>query len=149
MAAGQETWFAVKVTDLYAQYDGQGNDADRPPLDLTLFVTPADGNKTRHIRMDLFPSSYAEHWSAGHVYRQDANDDDENLPPGPFGGGRVVDRAEENQVYISGAGDPLVGQLTWSGHVNNNETILVYIQNGNGTAVDYMLYTDDIIDVAF
>lgn len=146
LAAGQETWFAVKVNDLYAQSDDEDNDKDRPPLDLTLFVTPIDNNKIRHIRMDLFPGSYAQHWSVGHLYRDDVDNDYEDMVT-PFGAGRVVDRAEEDEVYITGEGDPLVGALTWSGHINNNEIFLVRIQNGNGSAVDYWLYTDDIIDV--
>jgi hypothetical protein len=151
LAAGQETWFLMKVSDVYDRYTDDENGEDRPPLDLTLFVTPVDGNKVRHIRLDLFPGSYARHWSDGHLYTEglDYGDDANHLPPAPFGAGRVVDRAGEDHVYVTGEGDPRVGQLTWSGRVTDNAYFLVRIQNGNGSAVDYTLYTDDIIDVKF
>ncbi len=151
LAAGQETWFAVKVSDVYDRYTDSEDGEDRPPLDLTLFVTPVDGNKTRHISMDLFPGSYAQHWSVGHLYTVDLDYDDDakDLPPAPFGAGRVIDRADEDEVYVTGEGDPLLGTLKWSGRVTDNEFFLVRISNGNGSAVDYTLYTDDIIDVEF
>jgi hypothetical protein len=151
LAAGQEAWFSVKVSDVYNRFTDDEDGEDRPPLDLTLFVTPVDGNKARHIRMDLFPGNYAGHWSAGHLYKEslDYSDDDNDLPPAPFGVGRMVDRAVEDDVYINVQGDPLLGQLTWSGRVTDNEFFLVRISNGNGSAVDYTLYTDDIIDVEF
>jgi hypothetical protein len=151
LEAGQEAWFSVKVSDVYDRFTDDEDGKDRPPLDLTLFVTPVDGNKARHIRMDLFQGNYAGHWSAGHLYTEslDYSDDDNDLPPAPFGVGRMVDRAVEDDVYINVQGDPLLGQLTWSGRVTDNEFFLVRISNGNGSAVDYTLYTDDIIDVEF
>lgn len=149
LAAGQETWFAVKVSDVYDRYTDDEDGEDRPPLDLTLFVTPVDGNEIQHISMDLFPGSYAQHWSVGHLYTVglDYDDDAKDLPPAPFGAGRVVDRADQDDIYVTGEGDSRVGQLTWSGRVTNNEPFLVRISNDNGSAVDYTLYTDDIIDV--
>jgi hypothetical protein len=152
LAAGQEAWFAVKVTDLYALSAEDSDDDDgRLPLDLTLFVTPVDGNKIHKIRMEIFPGSYASHWSVGHLYTDGLDDDDADYAAAvtPFGVGRAVDRVAEDHHYKTGEGDPLVGSLVWSGDVINNDTILVRILNDNGAPVDYWFFTDHIIDVEF
>lgn len=156
LATGQETWFAVKVTDLYAlsaanrhNDDDDDDDDGRLPLDLTLFVAPIDGNQIHKIRMEIFPGSYASHWSVGHLYTDGLDDDDVDYAAAvtPFGVGRAVDRVDEDHHYKTGEGDPLLGSLVWSGDVINNETVLVRVLNDTGASVSYWFFTGHIIDV--
>jgi hypothetical protein len=62
LAAGQEQWYAVRVTEL----DG----VSRQPLALSLFAAPGDGNAIEKVHMDLFPGSYAAYWSAGDLTQE-------------------------------------------------------------------------------
>jgi hypothetical protein len=124
LAAGQEQWYAVKVTEL----DGES----RQPLALSLFATPGDGNTIEKVQMDLFPGSYAAYWSAGDLTQEAIT---------TFGQGRIVER--------DGEGDPLLGTLVWRGDVNNNEPVFVCLRNDNDFAVSYWLFTDFIDQAEF
>ncbi len=116
--AGGEHWFSIKISEFT-------NPESRYPLELTLVGMPLDGNQIRNVRMDLFLNTYADHWSVG----------DPNAVQN-FGAGMVVDRD----------GDPVTGEMLWNGHLNNNETYLVRLQNGNPYEVDFYLFTDDVIN---
>jgi hypothetical protein len=149
LEAGEEVWYAITVTDaagLYTDAVDGDNRVDKPPLDLTLAVTPVDGNTIQKIRMELFPASYADHWSHGHIFVEGADTDDEEFHSFPFGMGTMVDRAVENFTLGNADGDPRLGTLVWSGNVSDKETVLVRVANENGSAVDYALYTDNIVD---
>ena len=154
LGPGEEVWYEVTVNDLAGLYlssgaDIDGDDLDRVPLELTAFVTPVDGNKIQQIRMDLFPASYASHWSHGHGFDESLVGDDE-LHAFPFGAGRIVERGEESDGFFytfdDDAGDQFLGTLAWSGTVNNAEPILVSLRNDNGSAIDYALFTDQIVN---
>jgi len=154
LAPGQEKWFEVTVDDVAGLYANTGADIDddgldKAPLDLTLFVTPVDGNTVQQIRMDIFPASYAAHWSHGHAFDESLIGDDE-LHAVPFGAGRIVERDEVSDVFYytndDDTGDQSLGTLTWSGNINNGEMFLVRIANGNGSPADYTLVTDQAFD---
>jgi hypothetical protein len=153
----QEVWFAVTATDAdnrYINQEGATEDReDRAPLDLTMFVTPVDGNTIQNIRMDLFPLGYAAHWSHGHIFREGLSGDerDELEHAAPFGAGQisVISGEDDNTLYsFQGDGDTLVGKMTWSGRTNPNETFLVRVRNETGATIDFQLSTGNIDDFA-
>ena len=117
LAAGEDRWFALKET--------QVGGALRQQVNLTTFVTPADGNMIQKVHLDLFPGNYPTYWSNNnytHLYN--------------FGAGRIVERDD----------DPLVGELIWNGHLNNDETYYARLRNDNLFGIDYWLFTGDIIN---
>jgi hypothetical protein len=144
LAVGEDMWYSMKVTDLSALNNTNRNDEDRPPLDLTLFVAPADGNDIHDIRMEIYQADYAKQWSQGRIYRQGsaAVEDGDVMPP--FGAGRVVTADDERATPTDG--NPHVRSLLWNGNVNNNQTVLVRLYNTNDAPVSYWLFTDDVID---
>jgi len=151
LGAGEEVWYAITVTDAAGLYASDGADVDdddisQPPLDLTLQVLPVDGNTIQNIRMEVFPASYADHWSHGHMFVEGADTDDDEFHAFPFGMGTMVDRADEDFALGNADGDPRLGTLIWGGRVNDKDTVLVRVANENGSDVDYRLYTDNIID---
>ncbi len=117
IAAGTDHWLAMEV----AEVNGDSNQ----PLELTLFVTPGDGNMVHKIHMDMFLDTYAHHWSVGNP------DAVQN-----FGAGRIVERD----------GDPLTGELVWNGHFLTDQTYLVQLRNDNDFDVDFYLFTGDVIN---
>jgi hypothetical protein len=154
LADGAEVWYAVTTSDIDDRYIRPGVPEDdqlsRPPLDLTLFFTPVDGNTVDSMVMELFPADYATHWSHGHIYRFGLPDDleDEVLHAAPFGAGTVAvvsGEDEDDTIYsfLSEDGAP-VGELNWSGRAYANETILVRIANDTDEPVDFVLYTADV-----
>ncbi len=118
IAAGTDYWVAMEVAEV--------NGDSRQPLELTLFVTPGDGNMIHKIHMDMFLNTYAHHWSVGNPEAVQN-----------FGAGRIVERD----------GDPLTGELVWNGHFLNDQTYLVRLRNDNDFDVDFYLFTGDIINV--
>jgi hypothetical protein len=154
LADGDEAWFAVTTSDMDDRYIRLGGSEDsqlsRPPLDMSLFFTPVDGNTVDSMVMELFPANYATHWSHGHIYRFGLPDNlkDEVIHAAPFGAGTVALVSEnDNTIYsfLSEGGAP-VGELNWSGRAYENETILVRVANDTGAPVDYVLYTADVAD---
>jgi hypothetical protein len=154
LAPGQDVWYQLTVDDVAGLYANSGADIDddgldQVPTELTVFVTPVDSNTVQKIRMDIFPASYASHWSHGHAFDESLIGDDE-LHAVPFGAGRIVERGEESDffyyTYDDDAGDRFLGTLTWSGKVNNAEPFLVRIANGNGSPADYTLITDQVFN---
>ena len=156
LGPGEEVWYEVTVNDLAGLYLNSGADIDednidRVPLDLTVFVTPVDGNTLQQIRLDLFSASYASHWSHGHGFNESMIGDDE-LHAVPFGAGRIVERDEVSDpfyyTYDGDAGDQSLGTLAWSGNVENAEPFLVSLRNDNGSTIDYALFTDQVFNNA-
>ena len=151
-----EVWFAVTTSDIDDRYINQGgseaDQLDRAPLDLTLFFTPVEGNTVDKVQMELFPASYATHWSHGHIYRFGLSDDEEDelVHSAPMGRGSlaVVDGANEDDqvLYFQAEDGAPVGKLNWSGLAFQNETILVRVANDTGQPIDYVLYTADVAD---
>ena len=171
LAPGQQVWYAVTVNDPNGAYIGVNeehnknapgvdtdakdkNDTeqtasnnntsqslDQPPFNLSLFVTPGNGNNIDNVQMDLFPDSYAQQWSVGKIYTPGMDN-----PAGvaPFGTGSVVDHSSDNFH-----GDPNVGELTYGGRVIGGQTFLVEIQNGNAQPISYHLYTAHLDNVTF
>jgi len=154
VADRDEVWYAITTSDVDDRYIRQGGSEDdqeaRPPLDLSLFFTPVDGNTVDSMIMELFPANYATHWSHGHIYRFGLPDDleDDVIHAAPFGAGTVAvvsGEDEDDTIYsfLSEDGAP-VGKLNWSGRAYENETILVRIANDTGDPVNYVLYTSDV-----
>ena len=152
--ASDEVWFAVTTSDIDDRYINQGGSEEdevaRPPLDMTFLFTPVDGNTVDQISMELFPASYATHWSHGHLYRFGLPDDleDELLHAAPFGMGTVAvvsGEDEDTTIYSfqSEDGAP-VGKMNWSGRAFANETILVRVANDTDAPLDFVLYTADV-----
>jgi stress response protein SCP2 len=138
LAPGQSVWYSVDVTDSSGRYEvdtnhtGNGdvnesnttNELDRPPLDLSLFVTPGNPNQLDHVQMNLYAGVSAV--NAGTT----------------FGAGNMVPRNSDFH------GDPNVGELTYSGWVDNDIPTLIQITNTNAVPVSYDLFTANMTNVS-
>jgi hypothetical protein len=136
---GQSVWYSASVTDSSGKYEvdtnkaGNGdvnessvpNELDRPPLDLSLFVTPGSGSYNYHVNMNLYAGQSAV--NAGIT----------------FGAGNIVPRNSDFH------GDPNVGQQTYSGWVDNGVPTLIQITNNNPVPISYHLYTANMTNVSF
>lgn len=161
LAPGQEEWYRVQVYDMTGRYaeERSGNGSadrtaavSRPRLDLTLFVTGGSNDVARNVSMDLFQADYVQHWSHGHVFANGLPDTQQEAleHAAPFGTGSVVDRTSADSIFPSSdRGDPRVGQMTWSGNVDNGQPVLILVRNNNSYPVDFKLYTGDIRDIQF
>jgi hypothetical protein len=161
LAPGQETWYAVQVYDVAGRYaeEKHGNGGpdrtaavSRPPLSLTLFVTGGSGDGVNHMAMDLFRADYARHWSHGHIFVDALTDRQQQAleHAAPFGAGSVVVRSGPDSIFSgSRQVDASVGQMIWSGNVENGQPVLILVRNGNAFPVDFKLYTGGMTDVAF
>jgi stress response protein SCP2 len=139
LAPGQSVWYSVTVNSSSSQYEvdsnktGNGdvnesstaNELDRPPLDLSLFVTPGSGNYNYHVNMNLYAGQSAV--NAGIT----------------FGAGNLVPQGSDFK------GDPNVGQQTYSGWVDNGIPTLIQITNNNSVPISYHLYTANMTNVSF
>ena len=139
LAPGQSVWYSVTVNSSSSQYEvdnnkhGNGdvnesstaNELDRPPLDLSLFVTPGSGNYNYHVNMNLYAGQSAV--NAGIT----------------FGAGNIVPQGSDFK------GDPNVGQQTYSGWVDNGIPTLIQITNNNSVPISYHLYTANMTNVSF
>jgi hypothetical protein len=148
LAPGQQVWYSITVNDTNGRYvnkDGSKK-LDQPPLDLSLFATPGNGNSIDHVQMSLFSGNYAQEWSHGQIWTPGMKTDVSDRPNvAPFGTGSVVTNSDRSDTN---PGDQNVGELTYSGNVISGETILVLIQNGNPYPVSYHLYTTNMANVS-
>jgi hypothetical protein len=138
LAPGQSIWYSVTVNDQSGKYEvdtnhtGNGdvnessvpNELGRPPLDLSLFVTPGNPNQLDHVQMNLY---------AGQSYVNTGT---------TFGAGNMVPRTSDFH------GDPNVGELTYSGWVDNGQQTLIQITNTNAVPVSYDLFTANMTNVS-
>jgi stress response protein SCP2 len=135
---GQSVWYSVTVNSSSSQYEvdnnhtGNGdinesntpNELERPPLDLSLFVTPGSGNHNDHVNMSLYAGQSAV--NAGIT----------------FGAGNLVPQGSDFK------GDPNVGQQTYSGWVDNGIPTLIQITNNNNVPISYHLFTSNMTNVS-
>ncbi len=92
-------------------------------VDLTLFFTPDNGSRTHHVNFQVFPARQITSWQGG--VGQMPN----------LGAGGIVSRD----------GNPVTGELLWSGWMENSETYIVQVFNGADVTIDYWLFTDNVI----
>lgn len=148
LAPGQQVWYSITVNDVNGRYveKDSSNKLDQPPLDLSLYATPGNGNSIDHVQMDLFSANYAQEWSHGQMWTPGMNTTDVSDRPNvaPFGAGSVVTNSDKSD---NNSGNPNVGELTYSGNVISGETVLVLIENDNAYAVSYHLYTTNLNNV--
>jgi hypothetical protein len=161
LAPGQEAWYSIQVYDMTGRYaeERSGNGGpdraaavSRPRLDLTLFVTGGSNDGVRNVTMDLFQPNYVQHWSHGHVFANGLPDTQQEAleHAAPFGTGSVVTRSGPDSIFSSSRQvDPRVGQMTWSGNVDNGQPVLILVRNQNPFPVDFKMFTGDMADVAF
>jgi hypothetical protein len=148
LAPGQQVWYAITVNDVNGRYvnkDGSSK-IDQPPLDLSLFVTPGNGNGIDHIQMDMFSGNYAQEWSHGQIWTPGMKTERDLPNVAPFGTGSVVTNSDKSDTN---PGDPNVGQLTYSGNAISGQTILLLVENDNAYPVSYHLYTTNMTNVQF
>lgn len=149
LTPGQQVWYSIKVNDVNGRYvdKDSSNKLDQPPLDLSLYATPGNGNSIDHVQMDLFSGNYAQEWSHGQMWTPGMKTDVSDRPNvAPFGAGSVVTNSDKSD---NNSGNPNVGELTYSGNVISGETVLVLLQNNNPYAVSYHLYTANMTNVQF
>ena len=169
LAPGQQVWYVITVNDPNGTYvsnnekneNAPGADSDKnnstdveqkdttpgldqPPLNLSLFVTPGNGNSINKVQMNLFQDSYAQQWSAGNIYTPGM---DNSAAVAPFGAGSVVTYETDTHNRSTFHGDPNVGELVYGGRMINGQPVLVEIQNGNAFPVSYHLYTAHLTNI--
>jgi LPXTG-site transpeptidase (sortase) family protein len=115
LAPGESRWY-----ELIPVTEG----AFQRQVDLTLFFTPDDGARAHWVNFQIYPPDQIAHWYAGDVSQM------QNL-----GAGGIVSRD----------GNPVTGELLWSGWIENNETYYVQVSNGVDVTIDYSLFTGDIV----
>ncbi len=117
LAPNGEHWYAFIRQD----YDKQRFEH----MALTMFATPADGNRSHHINFQIYPASQIHIWLRG-------------TPKAmvPMGQGQWVERDK----------DPLTGERLWSGNVVDGDTYYVRIFNHSDQVIDYYLITNDVIN---
>jgi hypothetical protein len=149
LAPGQQVWYSITVNDVNGRYvdKDSSNKLDQPPLDLSLYTTPGNGNSIDHVQMDLFAGKYAQEWSNGQIWVPGMKTDVSDRPNvAPFGAGSVVTNGDKSD---SNSGNPNVGELTYSGNVISGNTVLLLVQNNNPYPVSYHLYTANMTNVQF
>lgn len=117
LAPGGEHWYAFIRQD----FDKQRFEH----MALTMFATPADGNRSHHINFQIYPASQLHIWLRGTPNAMV-----------PMGQGQWVERDK----------DPLTGERLWSGNVVDGDTYYVRIFNHSDQVIDYYLITNDVIN---
>jgi LPXTG-site transpeptidase (sortase) family protein len=116
LAPGEARWYT---------FVPGGNDAAcQRQADMTLFFTPDDGNRAHLVNFQIFPADQIPLWSGDDAGQM------QNL-----GAGGIVSRD----------GNPLTGELLWSGWVVDSQTYYIRVLNGADVSIDYWLFTDDVI----
>lgn len=92
-------------------------------VDLTLFFTPDDGARAHWVNFQIFSADQIARWGGDASQMQN------------LGAGGVVSRD----------GNPVTGELLWSGWIVNNETYYVQVSSGVDVTIDYSLFTGDIV----
>ena len=115
LAPGESRWYA-----LGANPDG----AFQRQADLTFFFTPDDGNRAYRVSFQIFPAEQIMRWYANDVSQM------QNM-----GAGGVVSRD----------GNPVTGELLWSGWVANDQAYFIQVSNGADVPIDYWLFTDNVM----
>jgi hypothetical protein len=149
LAPGQQVWYSIQVNDVNGRYVDKDSThkLDQPPLDLSLYATPGNGNSIDHVQMDLFSGKYAQEWSTGQIWTPGMKTDVSDRPNvAPFGAGSVITNSDKSD---NNSGNPNVGELTYSGNVISGNTILLLVQNNNPYPVSYHLYTANMTNVQF
>ncbi len=117
LAPGEQRWFKYNP-------DPNGNPVDLEKS-LTLIFTPDDGNRKYNVALELF-----EEGELGKYFQGDTSNMNN------FGAANVVDRD----------GNPETGELFWHGWLSGAKTYYVMLENGTDVAIDYWLFTEDIIN---
>jgi LPXTG-site transpeptidase (sortase) family protein len=115
LAPGESRWYEL-VPGTAGAFQRQ--------VDLTLFFTPDDGARAHWVNFQIFSADQIAHWYGGDVSQM------QNL-----GAGGIVSRD----------GNPVTGELLWSGWIENSETYYLQVSNGVGITIDYSLFTGDIV----
>jgi hypothetical protein len=114
--AGQEMWYTITYND----FDEEAYEAHI----FTLIFTPDDGHRMHNVGLEIIPLDQLHIWQRG---------DTEQLRN--VGAGNVVSRD----------GDPNTGELLWSGWLIDGETYYVRLRNDAEVAIDYWLFTADVM----
>ncbi|MGQ9502958.1 MAG: hypothetical protein ACUVSF_06480 [Anaerolineae bacterium] len=117
LAPGGEHWYAFIRQD----FDKQRFEH----MAITMFATPADGNRSHHINFQIYPASQLHIWLRGTPNAMI-----------PMGQGQWVERDK----------DPLTGERLWSGSVVDGDTYYVRVFNHSDQVIDYYLITNDVIN---
>lgn len=115
LAPGESRWY-----ELGANPDG----AFQRQADLTFFFTPDDGNRAYRVSFQIFPAEQIMRWYSNDVSQM------QNM-----GAGGVVSRD----------GNPVTGELLWSGWVANDQAYFIQVSNGADVPIDYWLFTDNVM----
>jgi hypothetical protein len=116
LAPGEARWYKFVRT---------GNDgAFQRQMDLTLVFTPDDGHRVHQVNFQIFPADQITRWYWGDTSQM------QNM-----GAGGIVSRD----------GNPVTGELLWSGWVLDKESYYVQVFNDTDVTIDYWLFTDNVI----
>jgi hypothetical protein len=117
LAPGGERWYAFIRQDFDKQLIEH--------MAITMFATPADGNRSHQINFQIFPGNQADIWLRGTPDKMVS-----------MGEGQLVSRDK----------DPMTGERLWSGTVVDGDTYYVRVVNGSDQLVDYYLINNDVIN---
>jgi hypothetical protein len=117
LAPGGEHWYSFIRDDRDSEW--------YEFMPLTLFTTPADGNRSHHINFYVFTGGQIQIWKRGTP---------EDMSP--MGAGQWVSRDK----------DPVTGERVWAGHVVDGNLYYVRVFNHSDRVVDYYLLTGDILN---
>ncbi len=116
IAPGGQRWFRF-VPD-------RGGRASNLEKSLTLFFTPNDDQRVRRVQMQIFDESQLPFFYFGDA-SQMAN----------LGAGQMVSRDN----------NPETGELLWTGWLSGQQSYYVQLANSNDVAIDYWLFTDNVL----
>ncbi len=117
LGPGEQRWF--KFTPEGPASNGHIEEA------FTMFFTPDDGTRIRHISLELYDESQLPYFYEGDSGEM-AN----------LGAGSVVSRD----------GNPETGEMLWAGWLTEQQSYYVQIENGSQTPIDYWLLMDDVVN---
>lgn len=112
---GEEAWYSFSFQDDDNEFFEE--------MDLTMIVTPDDGNRIHYVTFDVFTADGVKGWSPG-----------DNSQINNLGAGSLVVRDNNS----------LTGERFWTGWIVENELYYVQIRNGSDTRIDYWLFTEDV-----
>jgi hypothetical protein len=113
--ARDQVWYSFSIADHDSEYFEEMN--------LTLVVTPDNGNRIRNFTFDIYTDREIQNWLLGH-----------NAEINNIGAGSVVLRDS----------NPETGERFWNGWVVDGSLYYVQIRNSTDTHMDYWLFTDDV-----
>ena len=116
-----------RQADWYKLGPGEAAGASQRQTELTLIFTPDDGTRAGQVHLLVFPSDQLERWYWGNL----------SLLEG-VGSASAVSRD----------GNPVTGELVWSGQTRDDTAYTVYVLNGSDVRIRYRILRGNVVDTS-